>query len=115
VGRRVLVLAGVVGLALAIVLAGAAVSRAADYQDANGNVCEGTFSTPGCAQWGSHVTGSDNVAMGNSMMNALTTGYDNVALDDGALSSDTTGIQNDATGFGAMFSNAGEYHQRGND
>jgi hypothetical protein len=33
----------------------------------------------------------------------------------GALSSDTTGIQNDATGFGAMFSNAGEYHQRGND
>jgi hypothetical protein len=31
---------------------GAAVSRAADYQDANHNVCEGTFTSPGCSTWG---------------------------------------------------------------
>ena len=46
-------------LAMAVALVwGAGVGLAADYQDANHNVCEGTFS-PGSCEWGSHVTGSE--------------------------------------------------------
>ena len=48
VARRV-ALGATIAVALMTTLAlswGAAVSRAADYQDAHGNVCEGTFSPP---------------------------------------------------------------------
>src|SRR5438874_2335047 len=61
-GSRRVVLAAI---ATMVMLAwGAAASLAADYQDKNHNVCEGTFTAGGCLSWGSHVTGSDNVAFG---------------------------------------------------
>jgi hypothetical protein len=44
---------------------GAGVGLAADYQDANHNVCEGTFMFPPCTEWGGHVTGGENVALGD--------------------------------------------------
>src|SRR5262249_54063760 len=62
---------------------GAAGSLAADYQDANHNVCEGTFTSSGCSTWASHVTGSYNVALGDAMMSSLTSA--------GALFSNTIG------------------------
>jgi len=96
-------------LATTIALAcSAAASRAADYQDANHNVCEGVDASLGSACFNANLVthdARDNVAMGASMMNALTSGSDNVAFDFGALSSDTTGSYNLASGFDALDSN----------
>lgn len=88
-GRLVLAVLGVIAIVLVV---GAGVSRAADYQDANGNVCEGTFATPGCSTWGSHVTGSNNIAMGEAMMGHLTSGFGNVAFGTGALGSEARAL-----------------------
>ena len=86
-------------LATTIALAaGAEVTLAADYQDGKGNVCEGTFASPGCSTWGAHVTGGENIAMGESMMNSLTGGVANIAFDGGALAAETTGSYNVAFG-----------------
>jgi hypothetical protein len=84
---------------------GAGVSLAADYQDNIFNVCEGTFGSPSCSTWGSHVTGSANVAMGFQMMPSLTTGSSNVALNYFALRSDTSGNNNIASGVFALTAN----------
>ena len=93
-------------IAMAVTLVwGAGVGLAADYQDANHNVCEGTFSSPGCSTWGTHVTGSKNVALGDSMMPALTSGVDNVGLDFEALHANTTGNFNIASGAEALHAN----------
>jgi trimeric autotransporter adhesin len=86
----------------AVFLIGAAVSRGADYQDFRGNVCEGTFSSSGCATWGSHVTGFNNTAMGDAMMPMLNAGNGNVGLDTGALASVTFGDGNIALGNDAL-------------
>jgi trimeric autotransporter adhesin len=83
---------------------GAEVGLAADYQDAKGNVCEGTFYSGSCA-WGSHVTGGGNVALGDRMMPFLTSGSGNVALALHALYQDTTGSDNIASGSFALYSN----------
>jgi hypothetical protein len=83
---------------------GAGVGLAADYQDGKGNVCEGTFSSGSCV-WGAHVTGFDNVALGDWMMPALTSGNNNVAVERGALQFDTTGEANVAIGVNALQSN----------
>src|SRR5437879_3826111 len=107
VGRmRLTVVLGVVLAAAVVLVWGAAVSLAADYQDANHNVCEGTFTAPSCDTWGSHVTGIGNVALGDSMMPALTSGFGNVALASGALAANTTGDNNVASGTYALYSNA---------
>jgi hypothetical protein len=84
---------------------GAGVGLAADYQDANGNVCEGNFEFTGGCEWGTHVTGSDNVALGKAMMPELTSGTGNVALDFGALAADATGTDNVGIGREALVSN----------
>jgi hypothetical protein len=84
---------------------GAGVGLAADYQDAKHNVCEGTFTFPPCTAWGGHVTGENNVALGDAMMPALTSGSNNVALDFRALATNTTGDNNIASGLLALFSN----------
>jgi hypothetical protein len=85
---------------------GAEVGLAADYQDAKHNVCEGNrVLTEGCPEWGKHVTGESNVALGDSMMNSLTGGFNNVALGFGALASNTTGFNNIALGSSALHSN----------
>jgi hypothetical protein len=81
---------------------GAEVGLAADYEDGNGNVCEGSFD---CSTWGSHVTGSDNIALGFDMMPELKGGNHNVALTFGALFHNTTGSDNIASGFEALASN----------
>jgi hypothetical protein len=52
---------------------------------------------------GPHVTGSKNVALGDSMMPALTSGIGNVALDFEALHANTTGSVNIAIGQEALF------------
>jgi hypothetical protein len=83
----------------------AGVGLAADYQDANSNVCEGTFTSPGCVQWGSHVTGFYNVAVGDRMMPFLTSGTGNVASGFFALDSNKTGSYNLATGYEALYAN----------
>ena len=83
---------------------GATVGLAADYQDAKHNVCEGTF-TPGSCEWGTHVTGELNVALGDAMMPALTSGSGDVALDTNALGNNTTGSLNVAIGPGTLFRN----------
>src|SRR5213593_3128368 len=89
-------------LAMAIALVwGTGVAFAADYQDTNHNVCEGTF-TPGSCEWGTHVTGSNNLALGDAMMPALTSGSHNVALGFGALANETTGNGNKAIGTLAL-------------
>jgi hypothetical protein len=90
--------------AMLALVAGADVGMAADYQDKNHNVCEGTFSTGSCS-WGTHVTGESNIALGDAMMPALTSGKENVALDFGALEHDTTGGENIAIGATALKSN----------
>jgi hypothetical protein len=84
---------------------GAGIGLAADYQDANHNVCEGTFTFPPCTSWGTHVTGESNVALGDAMMPALTSGSNNVALDFGALASNTSGNGNIAIGSQTLTSN----------
>ena len=81
---------------LVLLVFGVAVSIAADYQDEKHNVCEGTFSAGSC-EWGTHVEGTSNVALGDAMMPALTSGRSNVALDFGALASDTEGNANVAS------------------
>jgi hypothetical protein len=92
-------------IAMTVTLAfGPGVGLAADYQDANHNVCEGTFS-PGSCEWASHVTNLYNVALGDSMMPALTNGFGNVALNSGALASNTSGSYNFASGVNALASN----------
>jgi hypothetical protein len=87
---------------------GAEVGLAADYQDAKGNVCEGngTFEpTKGCPEWGKHVTGFENVALGAELMPSLTSGGYNVALSHTALYHNTTGSGNLALGTAALESN----------
>ncbi|MDQ6810318.1 MAG: hypothetical protein M3Z95_00270, partial [Actinomycetota bacterium] len=81
VGRVPLAVTASIMTTLFVLAWGATASLAADYQDAKHNVCEGSFTSPGCAQWGSHVTGSENVALGDAMMNNLTSGNFNIALD----------------------------------
>lgn len=82
---------------------GATVSLAADYQDASRNVCEGgAFASPGCPTWGSHVTGEENIALGDGMMPKLTSGTGNIATGWGALYSNTIGNDNIATGTNAL-------------
>src|ERR1700736_5270287 len=102
-GSRAIVLGGLA--ALIFMAFGARVSLAADYQDAKHNVCEGTFSFPPCTEWGKHVTGQENVALGDAMMPALTTGNKNVALGSGALEKNTTGRENIAIGGFALHHN----------
>jgi hypothetical protein len=97
--------AAMFAMAVALVW-GTGVGLAADYQDPNHNVCEGTFTSPGCSTWGSHVTGLANVALGDQMMNSLTSGSGNVALDGGALANNTTGSQNIAIGGDALLRNS---------
>jgi hypothetical protein len=70
------------------------------YSDNSGNVAAGP--NPFNA---THSGGGDNVALGFSMMNALTTGISNVASGRGALSSTTSGDYNVASGANALFSN----------
>jgi hypothetical protein len=89
-------------LALAL---GAEIALAADFQDAKRNVCEGKFTAPGCRQWGKHVTGSENVALGDEMMPNLSSGSGNVALDFRALLNNTTGGNNVAIGSHALYEN----------
>jgi hypothetical protein len=92
-------------LAMAVALVwGTGVGLAADYQDANRNVCEGEFTFPQCG-WGSHVTGSFNVALGDEMMPLLSSGSENVALNFGALASNTQGSGNIAIGKNALEKN----------
>jgi hypothetical protein len=99
-GASLAVTAVVATLMLAL---NAAVSVAADYQDAKHNVCEGNrVATEGCPKWGEHVTGSNNTALGDGMMSLLTTGSDNLALGFGALAADTTGHENIASGVEAL-------------
>jgi hypothetical protein len=105
-GSRAIVLGGLT--ALILMAFGAGVGLAADYQDKNHNVCEGNLPfepTKGCPEWGKHVTGFNNVALGDSMMNALTSGSNNVAVGGGALESNTEGSNNIASGVGALGSN----------
>jgi hypothetical protein len=91
----------VVSVAVLTLAFSAAISLAADYQDAQHNVCEGTFSAGSCS-WGSHVAGLRNVAVGDAMMPALTKGSDNIALDFGALAATTEGSSNVAIGTEAL-------------
>ena len=77
------------------------------YVDSSENVCVG-FGPPLAAkscEWGTHVTGYDNVALGGGMMPKLTNGEGNVALDSGALADNTGGIDNIASGKNALQSN----------
>jgi hypothetical protein len=90
---------------MAVLACNAQSSPAADYQDAKHNVCEGIFSFPPCTEWGAHVTGSNNVALGDEMMPSLTGGNDNVALNTNALRNDTTGEANIAIGRSALGEN----------
>src|SRR5581483_8066622 len=72
---------------LAVIASGwaAASSRAIDYSDANGNVCEGN----GCYNANLVANGAYfNTAFGDHMMNALTSGFSNIAIGSDALSSD---------------------------
>ena len=93
----------VVAIAMTFALSwGAAVSRAADYQDGNGNVCEGSS----CFNGSLVANGAfDNVAFGPSMMNALTSGDFNVAIGPSALDSNTSGSHNLASGTSALEEN----------
>jgi hypothetical protein len=97
-------IAATIAAALALA-AGAQTAVAADYQDSRHNVCEGTFTTPGCKEWGKHVTGEDSVAVGDAMMNSLKGGSFNVALDFNALAKNTEGKENLALGTAALESN----------
>lgn len=93
-------------LAMAVVLVwGTGVGLAADFQEGKGNVCEGNLAPAWC-NWVSHVTGSDNVALGAEMMPKLTSGSNNVALDLGALAADTSGSDNVAIGVEALNKNS---------
>jgi hypothetical protein len=99
-------------LAMAVALVwgtevGLAATATGYYEDGSGNVCVGFGSPfpPSSCEWGSHVTGESNVALGDAMMPNLTSGFDNVAFDSGALVSDTSGSWNIATGFDALASN----------
>jgi hypothetical protein len=92
-------------LATAVALIwGTGVSLAADFQDAKSNVCEGNLTSPWC-EWGSHVTGSGNVALGPNMMPALTTGFENLALGSEALFANTSGVDNVALGNATLQAN----------
>ncbi len=97
--RVVLAVLSVIGVVLAW---GAAVSRAADYQDIHGNVCEG----PNC--FNAQLAGggaAHNAAFGPAMMTKLTSGSSNVAFGRGALGADTSGYENVASGLSALGSN----------
>jgi len=91
--------------AMVVALAfGPGVGLAADefgLEDAKYNVCEGGFTSPDCPK----VTGERNIALGDSMLPALTNGDDNIALDFGALEADTTGSDNIASGNRALAMN----------
>jgi Collagen triple helix repeat (20 copies) len=101
---------------------GATAGHGVDYEDFNGNVCEGygekdeTEGLPpavnGCPNWRSHVKGEGNASLGGLSeksphynLESLTTGSFNVAIDTLALANDTTGSNNVATGWEALFEN----------
>jgi hypothetical protein len=126
IGSRAIVLGGLTALILMTFGAGAALGATAgngvDYEDFNGNVCEGygekveTGGLPpvinGCPNWGSHVKGEGNASLGGlsekspfTNLESLTTGSFNVAIDTLALANDTTGSDNVATGWEALFTN----------
>jgi hypothetical protein len=92
-------------MALVLMAFGTGTVLAADYQDVKGNVCEGTFHVGGCSEWGTHVTGSDNVALGDGMMPLLKKGSGNVALSSGALGGNHEGSNNIALGVNALSEN----------
>jgi hypothetical protein len=78
---------------------------AADYQDVQFNVCEGNKpfeETRGCTQWGKHVTGYDNTALGAAMMENLTSGSWNTALGVFAQAFNREGSGNTAVGTFAL-------------
>jgi hypothetical protein len=102
-GSRAIVLGGLT--ALVLMAFGMGTVLAADYQDVKGNVCEGTFHVGGCSEWGTHVTGSDNVALGDGMMPLLKKGSGNVALSPGALGGNHEGNDNIALGVNALSEN----------
>jgi hypothetical protein len=105
-GSRAIVLSGLTALILMVF--GVGVGLAADYQDENRNVCEGNKpfeETTGCPEWGKHVTGFNNAALGDEMMPELTSGNDNVALNFDALTHNTTGSANVAIGVVALDQN----------
>jgi hypothetical protein len=78
------------------------VALAADYEDANHNVCEGV----GCFNANLVANGaSNNAAFGDGMMPALTSGFENVAIDTGALHANSGGSFNIAIGFDALEAN----------
>jgi hypothetical protein len=87
---------------IAAALAFGAIARAADYQDAKHNVCEGTFTSPGCSGWGGHVKGEANVGLGDAMMPSLTTGSRDFGFGFEALKAVTTGGENIALGTAAL-------------
>ncbi len=93
--------AGVVAGAFSV-LGGAGVAVAADYEDANHNVCEGI----GCFNPNLVANGaSDNMAFGDGMMPALTTAADNIAIGTQALVHNQGGDDNIAIGLFALTSN----------
>ena len=51
------------------------------------------------------LTGTDNIAMGQSALFSNTSGYGNLALGSTALYTNTTGVSNTATGYAALQSN----------
>jgi hypothetical protein len=85
---------------------GTGIGLAADYDKPIHNVCEGVEPAgKSCLDWGSHVLGGDNVAMGYEMMPVLTSGEGNIAIGGGALHENTIGRKNTASGVGALYSN----------
>src|SRR5262249_53575278 len=89
---------GAIAMALAV---GASAALAADYQDERFNVCEGRSFSESC-QWGTHVTGAFNTALGADQMPNLTSGRGNVAIGFDALDFNTEGSGNVASGRGAL-------------
>jgi hypothetical protein len=84
-----------------------AVGRAADYQDANHNVCGG----PSCFNANLIQNGAqDNIAFGPNMMHSLSNGAFNDGFGRGALSSIINGDDNTAFGDGALNSGNGSFN-----
>jgi hypothetical protein len=84
--------------------AAASFANAKEYYTDSTNVCVG-FGPPlaaGSCEWGTHVTGGLNVALGDQMMSHLTSGENNVALDFGSLGSVTTASNDVAIGKEAL-------------
>ena len=79
-------------VALGVLLVGnVGIGRAADYQDANSNICGG----PNCFTGNLIADGAEfNVAFGPNMMNSLTSGSFNDAFGSGALADVKDGDDN---------------------